>query len=180
MRRTENLTYKFAEQETSSMQAMSNGPKMLNIRLKQKLPKPAFPEEYLKHILVLDAQRECWKLQCNHCLKLFTGRAHRANCHLIGKVGEGVEVCNEFPEQAGHDSWESCSNSSLCCQTLDSGEFSEHNRTDLEAKTLVGKQCMRHPTAAVCGETLVFSGHCKLISRTKLECTYIFAFQKSK
>ena len=42
-------------------------------------------------------------MQCNYCSKKFQGRAFRANCHLIGKVGEGVEVCRLIPESVKLD-----------------------------------------------------------------------------
>ena len=41
-----------------------------------------------------------WTFQCNHCDKVFKGRAHRANCHIIGKVGEGVEICRDISSEA--------------------------------------------------------------------------------
>lgn len=37
-------------------------------------------------------------MQCNHCNKVFRGRAHRANCHVIGKIGVGVEICRVIPQ----------------------------------------------------------------------------------
>ena len=70
---------------------------MLRFRLKDKLPKPVHPEEYKKYITVLEASKDNWSLQCNFCNLRFKGRAHRANCHIIGKVGEGVVVCNKIP-----------------------------------------------------------------------------------
>ena len=70
---------------------------MLRFRLKDKLPKPVHPDEYKKHITVLEASKDNWSLQCNFCNLRFKGRAHRANCHIIGKVGEGVAVCNKIP-----------------------------------------------------------------------------------
>ena len=39
-------------------------------------------------------------MQCTLCSLTFKGRAHRANCHLIGKVGEGVGICSKITEQA--------------------------------------------------------------------------------
>ena len=70
---------------------------MLRFRLQDKLPKPVHPEEYKKYITVLEASKDNWSLQCNFCNLRFKGRAHRANCHIIGKVGEGVVVCNKIP-----------------------------------------------------------------------------------
>jgi len=75
---------------------MSN---LLAYRLKMKLPKSEHPEEYLKHVRVIQCMADNWQLQCNHCSKVFKGRSHRAVCHLIGKTGEGVSVCAEFPKE---------------------------------------------------------------------------------
>ena len=74
----------------------------LNDRLKQKLPKPKFPEEYLRHVRVIDESTDNWAMQCKHCDKIFRGRAHRANCHLVGKVGEGVEICKHISKDVKH------------------------------------------------------------------------------
>ena len=70
---------------------------MLRFRLKHKLPKPVHPEEYKNHITVLEASKDNWSLQCDFCSLRFKGRAHHANYHIIGKIGEGVAVCNKIP-----------------------------------------------------------------------------------
>ena len=75
---------------------MSN---LLAYRLKMKLPKSEHPEEYLKHVRVIQCMANNCQLQCNHCSKVFKGRPHRAVCHLIGKTGEGVSVCADFPKE---------------------------------------------------------------------------------
>ena len=71
---------------------------MLRFKLKDKLPKAKHPEEYKKHITVLDATQENWTFRCSFCTLKFKGRAHRANCHLIGKIGEGVTICNKISQ----------------------------------------------------------------------------------
>ena len=72
----------------------------LNGRVKHKLPKAKFSAEYSKHIRVINMSTDNWTFQCNHCDKVFRGRSHRANCHIIGKVGEGVEICREISNEA--------------------------------------------------------------------------------
>ena len=72
----------------------------LKDRLKQKLPKAKFSEEYLKNIRVINMSTENWIFQCNHCNKMFRGRAYCANCHIIGKVGEGVKICRDISSEA--------------------------------------------------------------------------------
>ena len=71
---------------------------MLRLKLKDKLPKAKHPEEYKKHVTVLDATKDNWTIRCNFCALTFKGRAHRANCHLIGKIGEGVTICNKISQ----------------------------------------------------------------------------------
>jgi len=73
---------------------------MLRLKLKDKLPKPQYPEEYKKFITILEPTKDNWTMQCTLCSLTFKGRAHRANCHLIGKVGEGVGICSKITDQA--------------------------------------------------------------------------------
>ena len=73
---------------------------MLRLKLKDKLPKPHYPEEYKKFNTILETTKDNWTMQCTLCSLTFKGRAHRANCHLIGKVGEGVSICSKITEQA--------------------------------------------------------------------------------
>ena len=74
----------------------------LNDRLKQKLPKPNFPEEYLRLVRVIDESTDNWTMQCKRCDKIFRGRSHCANCHLVGNVVEGVEICKHISKDVKH------------------------------------------------------------------------------
>ena len=72
---------------------------ILKLKLKEKLPKPAAPEAYKKFIHVMDTSKENWSMKCTLCFLTFKGRAFRANCHVVGKLGEGVQVCHKISDK---------------------------------------------------------------------------------
>ena len=55
--------------------------------------------EWKKHFEVLDKEKDNWTLRCGFCKHEFRGRGYRANCHLAGTPGKGVQICTMIPPQ---------------------------------------------------------------------------------